>query len=323
MSVLVYIDNTNGQISNSGIEAAYFASKTAELEGCECSAVVIGDIGQSALESLGNYGINKVYHVQNGILDQFDSQNYSKVVAAAQQQANANIIVFCHNYSSKSIGPRLSALLKAGMVVNVVGLPTKDGSDLRMRRTVFSGKAFAEVVLRGETKIISIQSNSFTPELSETTASVETLDVDLSGASQAITVKDTKKTTGKVSLNEASVVVSAGRGLKGPENWGMVEEMADILEAATACSKPVSDMGWRSHSEHVGQTGLTVRPNLYFAIGISGAIQHLAGVNGSKCIIAINTDPEAPIFKAADYGIVGDAFKVVPELNQALKELLS
>ena len=323
MSVLVYVDNANGKISGSGLEAVYFASKTAELDGLDCYALVIGAIDKSRLEELGNYGVNKVYHIESDALSQFDSQNYTKVLEAAIQKANASTIVFCHNYSSKSIGPRLSAKLKAGMVVNVVGLPVKEGSDLRLRRTVFSGKAFAEVVLSGDKKIISIQSNSFTPELKESLSDVETLDVDLSTLSTAVTVKDTKKVSGKVSLNEASVVVSAGRGLKGPENWGMVEEMADILEAATACSKPVSDMGWRSHSEHVGQTGLTVRPNLYFAIGISGAIQHLAGVNGSKCIIAINTDPEAPIFKAADYGIVGDAFKVVPELNMALKDLLS
>lgn len=323
MSVLVYIDNSNGQISSSAREAAYFASKTAELDGVECVAVVLGEIEQSVLQELGNYGVAKVYHIQNSALDRFDSQNYTMAVSAAFEKANSHTLVFCHNYSSKSIGPRMSAKLNAGMAVNVVALPTKDGADLKMRRTVFSGKAFADVVVRGEKKIIAIQSNSFTIEASDSSATVESLDVDFSAASQLIEQKEIKKETGKVSLVEASVVVSAGRGLKGPENWGMVEEMADILNAATACSKPVSDMGWRSHSEHVGQTGITVRPNLYFAIGISGAIQHLAGVNGSKCIIAINTDPEAPIFKAADYGIVGDAFQVIPELNSALKELLS
>jgi electron transfer flavoprotein alpha subunit len=275
------------------------------------------------LQELGNYGITKVYHIQDSALDRFDSQNYTTAVSAAFEKANSNTLVFSHNYSSKSIGPRMSAKFNAGMAVNVVALPTKDGADLKMRRTVFSGKAFADVVVRGEKKIIAIQSNSFEVEVSDSSAIVESLDVDFSAASQLVEQKEIKKETGKVSLVEASIVVSAGRGLKGPENWGMVEEMADILDAATACSKPVSDMGWRSHSEHVGQTGITVRPNLYFAIGISGAIQHLAGVNGSKCIIAINTDPEAPIFKAADYGIVGDAFQVVPELNSALKELLS
>lgn len=321
MAVLVYVDNSNGKIPNSAQEAVYYAKQVAASQSTETVAVVIGSVEQSVLESLGNYGADKVLFINDSRLNNFDSQAYTKVIAMAIKETGADVIVFSHNYTSKSVGPRLSAQLKAGMVVNVVDFPKEEGDGILLKRTVFSGKAFADVVLTGEIKIIAIQSNAFSPQTTSNKANVEELAVTLSDDDVGVAVKEINKETDKVSLTEAQVVVSGGRGLKGAENWDMIEEMAELLGAATSCSKPVADMGWRPHSEHVGQTGITVRPNLYIAIGISGAIQHLAGVNGSKYIVAINTDPEAPIFKAADYGIIGDAFKVVPELNQALKEM--
>jgi electron transfer flavoprotein alpha subunit len=219
---------------------------------------------------------------------------------------------------SKSVGPRLSAQFKTAMVVGIIDYPnTEDG--FSVKKTVYSGKAFAYVSITSEKKILAVQSNTFSPEKSGNVATVEELNVD--AGTGKVNVLEVNKETDKIPLTEAGIVVSAGRGLKAPENWTMIEEMADLLNAATACSKPVADVGWRPHAEHVGQTGLTVRPNLYFAIGISGAIQHLAGVNGSKVIVAVNTDAEAPIFKAADYGIVGDAFEVVPKLIEAIKKL--
>jgi electron transfer flavoprotein alpha subunit len=323
MAVLVYVDNSNGQIPNSSKEAVYYASQIANSHSSETVAVVVGTVDNEALEALGNFGADKVLCVNNSKLNHFDSQTYTQVIASAVSSEAADVIIFSHGYTSKSVGPRLSAQLKAGMVVNVVDYPKQADEGILLRRTVFSGKAFADVTLTGAIKIIAIQSNSFSPEVTDKNAEVEELAVSLSDNDVGVTVKEINKETDKVSLTEAEVVVSGGRGLKAAENWNLVEEMADLLGAATSCSKPVADMGWRPHSEHVGQTGVTVRPNLYIAIGISGAIQHLAGVNGSKYIVAINTDPEAPIFKAADYGIIGDAFKVVPELNQALKELNS
>ena len=321
MAVLVYADNSGGSVPNSALEAVYYASKVAAEKGTETIAVAVGEMDNSVLESLGNYGADKVLHYSDAKLNDFDSQSYTKVVLDAISNTGADVIIFSHNYASKSIGPRLSAKLQAGMAVAVMGMPQADGDSMTVRRTVYAGKAFADVTVSSAVKIFAVQPNAFSPEVKDKKAAVESASVDLSDADFGMKITDTNKVTDKVPLTEATVVVSGGRGLKGAENWGMLEEMADMLGAATSCSKPVADMGWRPHSEHVGQTGITVRPNLYFAIGISGAIQHLAGVNGSKVIVAINTDSEAPIFKAADYGIIGDAFEVVPKLNAAIKNL--
>ena len=321
MAVLVYADNSGGTVPNSALEAVYYASKVAVEKGTETVAVAIGAIDNTVLESLGNYGADKVLHYSDDKLKDFDSQSYTKVVSDAISSTGADVIIFSHNYASKSIGPRLSAKLQAGMAVSVLGLPKIEGDSLTVRRSVYAGKAFADVTVSSATKIIAVTPNAFSPEVSDKKATVESASVELTDADFGMKVTDTNKVTDKVSLTEATIVVSGGRGLKDASNWGMLQEMADMLGAATACSKPVADMGWRPHSEHVGQTGITVRPNLYFAIGISGAIQHLAGVNGSKVIVAINTDSEAPIFKAADYGIIGDAFEVVPKLNAAIKSL--
>lgn len=319
MAVLVYADSSDGNIPNSSYEAVYYAGKVAADSGTEAIAVTIGELDSDTLEGLGNYGVSKVLTVTGDQVKNFDAQVYTRILAEAVNSSGADLVIFPHGYASKAVGPGLSAQFGAAMVVGVIEYPKTDGGGFSVKKTVFSGKAFANVSITSEKKIVAVQPNTFTPEKSENKATVETLSVDLGSA--GVNVIEVNKVTDKVSLTEASVVVSAGRGLKGPENWTMIEEMAELLGAATACSKPVADVGWRPHAEHVGQTGLTVRPNLYFAIGISGAIQHLAGVNGSKVIVAVNTDPEAPIFKAADYGIVGDAFEVVPKLIEAIKKL--
>ena len=318
MAVLVYADSSEGKIPKSSCEAVYYAGKVAEATGTEAIALTVGELDNDTLEGLGNYGVSKVYNVKGDQIKNFDSEVYTRIVAEAINSSGADIIVFPHGYVSKSVGPRLSAQFKTAMVVGIIDYPKTDDG-FSVKKTVYSGKAFAYVSITSEMKILAVQPNTFSPEKSGNSATVESLSVEV--GTGKVNVLEVNKETDKVPLTEAGIVVSAGRGLKAPENWAMIEEMADLLHAATACSKPVADVGWRPHAEHVGQTGLTVRPNLYFAIGISGAIQHLAGVNGSKVIVAVNTDAEAPIFKAADYGIVGDAFEVVPKLIEAIKKL--
>jgi electron transfer flavoprotein alpha subunit len=315
MSVLVYVETSNGKISKNGFEAVFYGKKVAEKFGGEVTAVASGSLDDSALASLGNYGATKVL-VNKGLSDADDSQT-AKLVLAAAENCGANIIVFAHDLVGKAVAPRVSASLKAGMVSGAIEVPT-DENGFTCKVNVFSGKAFGHVNVKSDKKVISLLPNSLKPETGNSEAAVEAFDCDCGSAK--VTVVETKKQDGDIPLPEAELVVSAGRGLKGPENWGMVEELAKELNAATACSRPVADIGWRPHHEHVGQTGVAIRPNLYIAIGISGAIQHLAGVNGSKVIVVVNTDDEAPFFKAADYGIVGDAFEVVPKLVEAVKK---
>ncbi|MBL4593524.1 MAG: electron transfer flavoprotein subunit alpha/FixB family protein [Flavobacteriales bacterium] len=313
MSVLIYADSTKGALTKNAFEAANYGAQLAKAAGTDAIAVVAGSA--SGLEELGNYGISKVLHVSDASLDNFDPQKVAHVVAAAASEIGADTIIFAHDYTGKAVAPRLSAKLDAGLVSGAVALPNGNV----VKKAVFSGKAFAEIEITTATKIISVLPNSVDKVETGGSASVETFSVEL--PSTGITVKEIKKESTELSLTEADIVVSAGRGLKGPENWGMIEDLAKALGAATACSRPVADIGWRPHHEHVGQTGLAIRPNLYIAAGISGAIQHLAGVNGSKVIVVINTDPEAPFFKAADYGIVGDAFEVIPKMVEAVKKL--
>lgn len=313
MSVLIYADSNNGSLTKNAFEAASYGAQIAQANGTNAVAIVVGSA--SGLEELGNYGVNKVLHLSDSALDNFDPQKITGIVAAAAQQEGADTIIFSHDFSGKSVAPRLSAKLDAGMVTGAVALPNGNV----VKKAVFSGKAFAEVEVNTTTKIIAVLPNSIDKVVTGGSATVEAFSCDI--PTSGLTVKEIKKESTELSLTEADIVVSAGRGLKGPENWGMVEELAKELGAATACSRPVADIGWRPHHEHVGQTGFAIRPNLYFAIGISGAIQHLAGVNGSKIIVVINTDSEAPFFKAADYGIVGDAFEVVPKLVEAVKKL--
>lgn len=318
MSVLIFVDHTDeGHIKKASHEAVSYGAKIAEQTGDVAEAVVLGKTNED-LAALGKYGVKKVYHVQDENLNTFDSQVQAKVVAQVAQQTGAKVIVFSNNSSGKALAPRVAVRLKAGLVSGANALPdTSNG--FTVRKNVFSGKAFANVSISTDVKVISLNVNAFTITEGQDTAEVVPFNATVDAPK--IKVTGSTKTSGKVSLTEADVVVSAGRGLKGPENWGMVEELADALGAALACSRPVADAHWRPHNEHVGQTGIAIAPNLYIAIGISGAIQHLAGVNRSKTIVVINKDPEAPFFKAADYGIVGDAFDVVPKMTQAVKKM--
>ena len=307
MSVLVYVDSFSGNISKNQFEAVYYGSKIGEV-----TVITAGSAGDSALAELGKYGATKV--LRDSSVTAFDAQQITRLIAHAANQVGAKTIILSHDISGKAIAPRLSARLKAGFASGATALP--EGNQVRVN--VFSGKAIAMVSLNTEIKIISVLANSLKPAAGDTTCSVESFDGNAGSA--GITIKSVKKPEGAIPLPEAELVVSAGRGLKGPENWGIVEDLAQALGAATACSRPVADIGWRPHHEHVGQTGVAIRPNLYIAAGISGAIQHLAGVNGSKTIVVVNTDAEAPFFKAADYGIVGDAFEVLPKLTEAVKK---
>lgn len=318
MSVLIFVDHTDeGHIKKASHEAISYGAKLAEQTGDVAEAVVLGKVNED-LTALGQHGAKKVHHVQNDNLNAFDSQVQAKVIAQVAEQTGAKIIVFSNNSSGKALAPRVAVRLKAGLVAGATALPDTSNGFV-VRKNVFSGKAFANVSINTDIKVISLNVNAFTITSGQGTAEVVAFNATVD--SSKLKVTGSTKTSGKVALTEADIVVSAGRGLKGPENWGMVEELADALGAALACSRPVADAHWRPHNEHVGQTGIAIAPNLYIAIGISGAIQHLAGVNRSKTIVVINKDPEAPFFKAADYGIVGDAFEVVPRLTQAVKKM--
>lgn len=317
MSVLIFVDQLDGHIKKSSHEALSYGAKIAEQTGVAAEAVVLGNVTED-LAALGRHGVKKVHHVQAENLNNLDSQVYTKIIAQVAEQTGAQVVVFSNNSSGKALAPRVAVRLKAGLIAGATALP-ETSNGFVVRKNVFSGKAIADVAIKSEIKVISLNVNAYTITEAEGTAEVVPFNATVDAAKTKVI--DSTKTTGKVTLTEADVVVSAGRGLKGPENWGMVEELADTLDAALACSRPVADAHWRPHNEHVGQTGIAIAPNLYIAIGISGAIQHLAGVNRSKTIVVINKDAEAPFFKAADYGIVGDAFDVVPKLNEAIKKL--
>lgn len=317
--VLVYLEHTNGKFKKSGLEAASYAAAVAAMLQAPCTAIVLGAAGNEDLMLLGKYGVSNILHCNNNRLDSFNSQAYAQVIAAAAAESNSKIVIMCNSFSGKGLAPRVAIRLKAGLVDGAIALPEIQ-SGFTIRKGAYSGKAFANVNITSENKVISLSANCYKIEEKITSCSVAEFNPDIRDNAFALRVRETVRANDKVSLPEAELVVSAGRGLKGPENWGMVEELASLLGAATACSKPVSDAHWRPHSEHVGQTGIAVSPNLYIAIGISGAIQHLAGVSSSKTIVVINKDPEAPFFKAADYGIVGDAFEVVPRLIESVKK---
>jgi electron transfer flavoprotein alpha subunit len=319
MSVLVYIEQADGKFKKSGFEAVSYAKAIADAQGTTLTAISIGNVGEDELKELGRYGASKVLNVTSDQLKNFVNQAYASVIADAVKQENSTIIVLSNSFSGKGLAPRIGVKLQAGLIDGAVELPQTDGGRFLVKKTAFSGKAFAITELTSQKKVIALNPNAFGVRESPVETVVETFSPEIQQKDLAEIVKEIVRATDKVSLPDAELVVSAGRGLKGPENWGMIEELAGLLGAATACSKPVSDAGWRPHEEHVGQTGITVSPNLYIAIGISGAIQHLAGISSSKVIVAINKDPEAPFFKVADYGIVGDAFEVVPKLIEALK----
>lgn len=313
--VLVFLDNADGHIRKASLEAASYGAAVAKQLGTTAEGIVLGKTTED-LSSLGKYGLTKVHTVASDALNNFDAQVYAKVIAEAA--SNADVIVISNNVAGKAIAPRLSVRLKAGLVTGAVALPDTS-SGFVVKKNVFSGKAFANVAINTAKKIIALNPNSYSIVTVDGVAEVVALNVTVDAAKVQVTA--TSKVEGDVPLTEAEIVVSGGRGLKGPENWGLVTDLAKVLGAATACSRPVADVHWRPHHEHVGQTGIAIAPNLYIAIGISGAIQHLAGVNRSKTIVVINKDPEAPFFKAADYGIVGDAFEVVPKITEAIKKI--
>ncbi|QBQ42239.1 electron transfer flavoprotein subunit alpha/FixB family protein [Sphingobacterium psychroaquaticum] len=319
MSVLVYIENVEGTFKKSAFEAVSYAKAVADLAGQDIIALSIGQVEESELNKIGTYGVSNVVTVNTDQLGQFVNQAYASVIAEVAKSKNASTVILSNTFSGKGLAPRIAAKLSAALGAAATALPTVDGNKWQIKRTVFSSKAIATEELSADKRVISLSPNAFEVKENPVSVSVENFQPNVAGSDLSTVIKDIVRATDKVSLPEAEIVVSAGRGLKGPENWGMVEELAEILGAATACSKPVSDAGWRPHSEHVGQTGIAVSPNLYIAIGISGAIQHLAGVSASKTIVVINKDPEAPFFKVADYGIVGDAFEVIPQLIEAFK----
>ncbi|QHV95746.1 electron transfer flavoprotein subunit alpha/FixB family protein [Spirosoma endbachense] len=320
MSVLIFAELDEGKIKKSSQEALFYGAKVAEQTGTSATAIIIGQADDSELASAGRFGVTKVLHASNAQLNEPNGMAYATVVAAAVQQEGSKVIVLAKSSLADAMTARLAGKLKAGLAANVVELPDLSNG-FRVKSSIYTGKAFAYNDLKADIKILAIKKNTITPEETDATASVDSFIPTLNDADFVISVKSSEKASGDVLLPEADLVVSAGRGLKGPENWGIVEDLAHALHAATACSKPVSDLDWRPHSEHVGQTGLKISPNLYIACGISGAIQHLAGVNSSKVIVVINKDPEAPFFKSADYGIVGDVFDVLPRLTKAVKAL--
>jgi electron transfer flavoprotein alpha subunit len=323
MSVLIFVETNEGKVKPSSLEAVAYGAKVAEMVGGSATALVLGELPQEELEAIGGYGAQRVMHAADSRLNQVNLLAYAETLAQAVEASGAQVIVMAKSSLGDPVAARVAGRFKAAFAGNVVELPAKEGDYLKVKRSVYTGKAFAYTILKGEKQIIAIKKNILPVEKTDAKASIEAFSPNLDDAlfNRVKTVK-VEKASDEISLPEADIVVSGGRGLKGPENWGMIEELAKVLGAATGCSKPVSDMGWRPHHEHVGQTGVKVSPNLYIAIGISGAIQHLAGVNSSKCIVVINKDPEAPFFKAADYGIVGDAFEVVPKLTEALKKRL-
>lgn len=317
MSVLIFIDQSEGVVKKSSLEAITYGADLAKQLGINAEGIVLGTVTDD-LAALGKYGVQKIHQVNNGVLNHVDAQLYASVISQAATASGATVLVFSHNQTGKAVAARVAAKLKAGLVAGACALPdTSNG--FSVKKTVFSGKAFAHVNVLSPIKVISLNPNSYKTVATEGTAVVEGLSVTVGEPKVKVTAVN--KITGEVPLTEADIVVSGGRGLKGPEHWGILLDLAKELGAATACSRPVGDAHWRPHHEHVGQTGVQVAPNLYIAIGISGAIQHLAGVNRSKVIVVINKDPEAPFFKAADYGIVGDAFEVVPQLTAAIQKM--
>lgn len=319
MSVLIFAESHAGSLKKNTQETLYYGAKIASQLNTTAVALLLGDCSAETAALAGKLGISKILSVSS--VHHFDPQLFTKIADAAVTSSSSDVVVFTHDKVGKAVAPRLSARLRAGLVSGAVDFPAMSGV-FSVKKNVFSGKAVAEYQINTAKKILTLLPNSVQVQQSDA-PSAEIVDFNSStqGYQSPLSIEVKKVSNdGEVNLTDAEIVVSAGRGLKGPENWGVIEDLAKILGAATACSRPVADIGWRPHHEHVGQTGIAIRPNLYIAVGISGAIQHLAGVNGSKVIVVINKDPEAPFFKAADYGIVGDAFEIMPKLNAAFKK---
>jgi electron transfer flavoprotein alpha subunit len=319
MSVIVFAEHSDGAFKKKSLEAVQYAAGVAQSLGTTATAVALGSIGEDQLKELGKYGATKVLHVSDDRLANFSARAGAKALIAAAQQEDAKVIILTHDVMGRMVAPRIAARLKAGIVAGAIAQPDL-ANGFVVRKAVFAGKAFADVKITSDVKVITLMPNTFPVKAGEGSAAVENLAVSFDDKDFSIKTTATNKVTGTVPLSEAELVVSGGRGLKGPENWGVLEELAGTLGASLACSRPVADSHWRPHHEHVGQTGGTIRPNLYIAVGISGAIQHLAGVNGSKTIVVINKDPEAPFFKAADYGVIGDAQEITKKLTEAVKK---
>jgi electron transfer flavoprotein alpha subunit len=315
MSIVIYAESADGKIKKVAFELASYAKKVASSMGTTVTAITINNANNSALAT---YGVDKVVTVTNDKLNNFSAKAYADVIAQVVKKEEAQIVLISSSTDSLYVAPLVAVALEAGYASNVVALP-ESTSPFQVKRTAFSNKAFNLTEINTPIKVLGIAKNSFGLVENPSSLTEESFMPNLNDADFGIKVQSVEKVSGKVTIADAEIVVSAGRGMKGPENWGMIEELASVLGAATACSKPVSDIGWRPHSEHVGQTGKPVAANLYIAVGISGAIQHIAGINSSKVKVVINTDPEAPFFKVADYGIVGDAFTVVPQLIEKLK----
>lgn len=315
MSVLVFAENHDKSFKKTALEAVYFGKKTAEKLGTTCIALVLGSADNPS--QLGKYGADKVVHIENPNLGSFDSQVYAATIFQAAQTLGCQTVILSNSSDGKALAGRIAVKMNAACVSGVNALPEINGG-FSVSKSVYSGKATEHYVMNTDNKVISIMGNSLSPQQIGSDCPVEAMTLDIPTPKTKVVNVD--KVVGEIPLPEAEKVVSAGRGMKGPENWGIVEDLAKELGATLACSRPVADANWRPHHEHVGQTGLAIRPNLYIAIGISGAIQHLAGVNNSKVIVVINKDPEAPFFKAADYGVCGDLFEVVPKLTEAIKK---
>jgi electron transfer flavoprotein alpha subunit len=320
MSVLVYTENWDGKFKKLSFELVSYASKLAKMLNTTATVISIGSVENAELDKLGKYGAKKIINANNDNLKTLDNQAFTSIIAEIAQKEGATVIVLSNNNSGKALAPRLSVRLKAGIGSGVSKLPTST-NPFTVYKKVYSGNAYANVVIKSDIKILTLAQNSF--ELAEISNSptIENITAQVDSALLKTEVKEVQKQTGKILLTDAEIVVSGGRGMKSSDNWGPLVELAGLLGAATACSRPVSDEGWRPHDEHTGQTGKIIAPNLYFAIGISGATQHLAGISSSKYIVAINADKDAPIFEAAQYGIVGDALKVLPKLVEAVKEI--
>ncbi|MFK5958008.1 MAG: electron transfer flavoprotein subunit alpha/FixB family protein [Lutibacter sp.] len=314
MSVLVFAETSEGKFKKSAFEVTSYGKKIAEQLGTNVVVLAINPVDPTLLYA---YGAEKVLTVSNDALNTFNTKIYANIIKQAAEKEESQVVIIDSNSNGLYLAPTVAVNLNAGYANNVVSLPSST-SPFTLKRKTFSNKAFNNTVVNTECKVISLAKNSFGLIENQVAGNIEEFSPSI--VESGLTSEAIEQTTGKVTIADADIVVSGGRGLKGPENWKIIEDLADVLGAATACSKPVSDLGWRPHSEHVGQTGKPVASNLYIAIGISGAIQHLAGVNSSKVKVVINTDPEAPFFKAADYGIVGDAFEVVPKLIEKLKE---
>lgn len=321
MSVLLFAENSNGKFKKAVLEAAGYANELAGKLGVDLHAVSIGQVADDALASLGNYGVSKVHTITDGGLNAFSDQGYTRAISEVAKSIGAKAVVMAQTYNGKAVAPRVAVRLDASMVSGAANNPSLDGSSLVFLRSVNSGKGVETVKTHRATTVITVKVNSFGLKENKKSAAVEAFAFQTQASDFGAKSLGVVKTASKISITEADIVLSGGRGFKGPENWHLLEKIADQVGAGTACSKPVADMDWRPHHEHVGQTGIQIAPNLYIAIGISGAIQHLAGVNASKNIVVINKDAEAPFFKIADYGIVGDLFEVLPKISAAIEKV--